>query len=387
MKTFGRMVANTAGAEEGDSAADENDLDRFARNSEGFEWAWNTHVVLVETAEAETMTIEMDRSGTKAMALYRGMWMGETVGTTASDIARRTFMPPHSYRLSAVLGAQMDPAALGPLLDGGRLGNPQRFLPLPVGVTVARGTPRLAITMPYVDYSGGQPVAAWLVEMLEGQNRPAFIRWCPAARAEFEAARAARTGSTFAAWDVDQILARAEIDDPIADMRGHELLHQMKIAAVMARADGLIDPTDAYWHAAGAVMQVRAAVMKATVLVLEAWREVERVKTGRDFGRTRAHGKIAQDVAEDQYRLDVAGKAAAAVEAAGKPISEGKIGENMGKTQQAVLPDVLSWMVNAKLLVEAGLNQRKKKLYALPDPESENATVPVPPRIHSVPAA
>jgi len=104
----------------------------------------------------------------------------------------------------------------------------------------------------HVDYDEA-PVAAWLTELLEGQRRPVWIQRPPAAASAIRATRAARAASTFAGFDVERVLTRAEIDDPMEDMRGHELLQQLKISAVMARAEGLVHPTDEHWEAAGAV--------------------------------------------------------------------------------------------------------------------------------------
>lgn len=367
MKTFGEMLPLRGGpTEESDDSDAEDELERFAQNTEGFAWKWHTDTVLLETAEAEVFMTEMDRTGTKAMALYRGMWMGEVVGTTTSDIKRRTFMSPHTYRFCCALGAQLDLAALGPLLEGGRLGNPQRFLPLPVGVTVAQGSPRVSIQIPDVNYDGANAPALHTVTLMEGQHRPVWIHWPEDARAEFVAARANRTSNTFAAFDVERVLLRAEIDDPLEDMKGHELLHQLKVAAVLARAEGLIDPTNEHWAAAGAIMQVRAAVLRATVNVLEACKKVDRIKTGRNRGEESGHSKLVETSTQDEYRRGVAAKAAKKIQGSDKPLSEKQIGRGMTKTQQGVLPDVLRWMVQAGTLREAGENREGNTLYALP---------------------
>ncbi|QIP38006.1 Bifunctional DNA primase [Rhodococcus erythropolis] len=332
MKTFGSMIDASGHTVELDDNDDvdpgttsEDDLDRFAAKHSGFIWRWNTQRVLLWTAESETFMTEMQRQGTKAMAIYRGGWMGEEIGTTASDVKRRTFMSPHSYRLCCALGAQLDAAALAPVLAGARLGNPQRFGFFPVGVTEVTGSPVLRLPIPDVRYEAS-PAAVAAYQLVEGQRPAVWIHWPPAARAEFEAARRKRRGNIFAAWDTQGILAQAEADDPMAEMGGHELLHQLKIAAVMARYEGLIDPTDEHWFAAGAVMQVRAAVLRATVEVLAACEKVQRIRTGRDKGEVSGHSRIAEHATQDQYRLDIAAKAVAAVKAAGEPISESAIG-------------------------------------------------------------
>ena len=364
MKTFGSMVPSGDAKETDDSGAGEDELDRFAARNKAFRWQRNTDRVLLETAEGELFMTEMNRTGTKAMALFRSMWMGEVVGTTTSDIKRRTFMNAHTYRFCGVIGAQLDLAALGPLLEGGRLGNPQRFLPLPVGVTEAVGSPRQTIEVPPIAYDE-HPVAAGMVELMDGQRPPVFIHWPPAARAEFTAARQRRQADTYAAFDVERVLLQAEIDDPLEDMRGHELLHQLKIAAVLARRDGLIDPTDAHWYVAGAVMQVRAVVLRATVLVLEACKKVERIRTGRDRGEVSGHSKIAEATTQDEFRGEVATKVAARLAEEGRPLSQTQIARPLSRTQQGVVPEVLAYLVDAKTVAVAGVNRNGNTLYAL----------------------
>lgn len=392
MKTFGSMVdAQGHVAEEDDAAepatASDDELDRFgSRFGNAFTWRWNAQRVLLWTAESEGFMAEMQRQGTKAMGIYRSAWMGEEVGTTASDIKRRTFMPAHAYRFCCALGAQLDAAALAPVLAGGRLGNPQRFGFFPVGVTEVVGLPVLRLPMPPVNYHGSRSSAAWAYELATGQQPAVWIHWPPAAREEFTDARRKRKANIFAAWDTEGILARAEADDPLADMRGHELLHQLKNAAVMARYEGLIDPTDEHWHAAGAVMQVRAAMLKATVEVLAACEKVERIRTGRDKGETSGHARIAEVATQDEYRLEIARKAVAVVEAAGAPVSASGIGGKWRGTARGVLGDVLRWCVQEGLLQVAGSNRKGQPLYGLPDAAPAPVIGPAP-GIGAVPPA
>ncbi|TDZ77378.1 hypothetical protein DE4585_04772 [Mycobacteroides salmoniphilum] len=371
MKTFGSMVDAQGRNAEPDQSVDgaeagDDDLDRFAARNSAFTWRWNTKSVLLWTAESESFMVELQRQGTKAMGIYRSAWMGEEVGTTTSDIKRRTFMPAHAYRFGVVMGAQLDSAALAPVLAGGRLGNPQRFGYFPVGIAEVVGSPRMSLPIPPLVYEGAAAPAAWAHELAEGQRPAVWVHWPPAARAEFEAARRKRRTDVFAAFDVEGILARAEAEDPLLDMAGHELLHQLKIAAVMARYEGLIDPTDAHWVAAGAVMRVRTAVLTATLGVLAACEKVERIRTGRERGEVSGHGKIAETATQDQYRLEIAEKALAAVTAAGTPLSENGIGGKWRPTARAVLSDVLKWCVDEKVLREAGTNRKGQRLYALP---------------------
>lgn len=376
LKTFGSMVDRQGNAAELDNdVADPgtqstDDIDRFAARYSAFIWKWNTRAVLLWTAESESFMQELIKQQTKAMAVYRSTWMGEEVGTTTSDIKRRTFMPAHSYRFCCALGAQLDAAALAPVLAGGRLGNPQRFGYFPVGVTEVGGSPTLRLPIPPLVYEGSAAPAANLHELVEGQRPPVWIHWPPAARAEFTEARKRRRTNIFAAWDTEGILAQAEADDPMSEMGGHELLHQLKIAAVMARYEGLIDPTDEHWHAAGAVMQVRGAVLKATAEVLAACEKVERIRTGRERGEVSGHGRIAEHATQDQYRLEIAGKAIAAIEAAGKPLSANDIGGKWRHTARGVLGDVLKWCVDQGALRVAGKNRKGQSLYALPAPVS-----------------
>ncbi|MGC7358374.1 hypothetical protein RA989_21235, partial [Mycobacteroides abscessus subsp. massiliense] len=70
------------------------------------------------------------------------------------------------------------------------------------------------------------------------------------------------------AFSIAEAKRRAASDNLLASCRGHEGVHQFKVAAVLAAADGLMQPTDVHWKAAGAWMAMRDVMMVVVTKVL-----------------------------------------------------------------------------------------------------------------------
>ena len=330
-------------------------------HSAGYEVVRIADTAILTAGEISGMIAEMRRQGTKATSVYRSMWIGEEVGTTTGEVERRTHLAAHSYRFGAVLGAQVDIDALGAIFEEGKLGSPQRFLFLPVSTVPAVGEPVRHIDIPTIDWFDGQAPAATVAAMV-GAINPVWIERPPAAHEEIEANKQARRGRMHLAYSVAEVRRRAE-DDDIDDVRGHELLHQLKLAAVLAIADGLRNPTDEHWHAARIIMQVRELMVAALMLVFDVQREVADRKRGRSQGRSQAEARRAEALDNQEYKVTVATRIMEIIREKGTPASEAEIVRKLGKAQGAVAAATLAEMLQYDMVLVADYNSKGKGLY------------------------
>lgn len=254
-----------------------------------------TDTVMLTVPEMAEMAAEMGRQGTKLSAVLRSAWMGEDLGSTTGEIERRTYLPAHSYRLGAVLGGQVALDALGLLLDEDKLGTPQRFGFFPVKTVPTVGEPVRAIELPPVDWHDGQAAAAQAAG-LTGAVAPVWIRRPPAAHRAIEDHRRAGEARAHLPFSVAEARRRADDDDEdrAGAMHGHAQLHQLKLAAVLAVGDGLREPTDEHWEAAGQIMAVRELMVTTVAAVLDVHRENADRRAGRSRGVAQAAAKLAE---------------------------------------------------------------------------------------------
>lgn len=332
-----------------------------ARDS-GYETVHITDTVMLTAGEISGMIAEMRRQGTKATSVYRSAWVGEELGTTTGEVDRRTYLAPHSYRFGAVLGSQVDVDTLGAIFDEGKLGSPQRFLFLPVQTKSAIGEPVRSIEIKPIDWFNGQAPAA-AVGGLVAPHPPVFIHRPTAAHEEIEANRSARQPREHLSYSVAEVRRRAEDDESIDDIKGHELLHQLKIATALAIADGLRKPTDEYWHAARIVMQVRDLTQATLMKVIIEQRDVADRKRGRSQGKSQAEARRAEAQAKNDYLEEVATRIHEIIRTKGAPTSEAEIYRMLGKAQKATAPEAIAALQHSELVYIAGSNSKGKALY------------------------
>ncbi len=332
-----------------------------AKNA-GYETIRLTDTAIQTAGEISGMIAEMRRQGTKAMSVYRSAWMGEELGSTTGEVERRTYLEAHSYRFGAVLGSQIDVDALAPIFDEGKLGSPQRFLFLPVQTELAVGEPVLSLEIPHIDWYNGQAPAA-AVAGLVAEHPPLYIGRPNAAQEEMEASRASRKPRRAKAYSVAEAERRAEDDDSVEDIKGHELLHQLKIATVLAIGDGLRQATDEYWHAARVIMEVRGITQETLIKVLNKQREVADRKRGRSQGRSQAEARRAEAQAKNDYLEEVATRIHEVIRDKGAPTTESEIYRMLGKAQKATAPEALAGLVSGGLVHIVAYNSKGRGLY------------------------
>lgn len=183
---------------------------------------------VIDVPEIDMLEAQKGRQGSTLMPVLRQSWMGETLGFTNSERARRTALEAHSYRLCLIAGVQ--PLRAGVLLDDAAGGTPQRFMWMRVDDPAA---PRHTEPSPGVEVVRLPEIPAGGCEM----GMPETVA---------KAVRAARLESLHGG------LERQNLD-------GHALLAREKIAAALALLDGRLDATDEDWRLAGHVMAVSDA--------------------------------------------------------------------------------------------------------------------------------
>lgn len=245
--------------------------------------------VLLESDEIDVFVGEMMRQGSKTTGWYRSMWMGGEIGNTVSDRDRRSFIAAHTYRFGIMLGAQPD--AVAPMFNETSKGTPQRFMWLPAQQTIARGDypSRLGIAPVYwfdespsmIPETGGQRPPVWIYPPKAATDALDRARW-----------RAATANPMASPAAADRAAA-------IADR--HAVLQQLKVSAVLAVLDGLDQPQDAHWYAAGAIMTVRRRVIHELVAESDRIKAEGKEAEGALNGVYRASSDAARDAERERH--------------------------------------------------------------------------------------
>lgn len=248
----------------------------------------DTCSILMESDEIDIFVGEMMRQGSKTSGWYRSMWMGGEIGNTVSDKERRSAIAAHAYRFGIVLGAQPD--AVAPMFAETGRGTPQRFMWLPAQQSLPRGVyPAKLETAPVYWFNGSPSMIpanaaqapVWVYPPKAAKDQLARDRWRAATADPFAAPRAA-----------DRAAA-------IADR--HAVLQQLKVAVLLAALDGLAQPQDAHWYAAGAVMQVRRATIHRLVAESDRVKAEGKEAEGALNGVYRASSDAARDAERERH--------------------------------------------------------------------------------------
>ena len=328
----------------------------------GYETVHITDTVMLTAGEIGGMIAEMKRQGTKATNTYRSAWMGEELGTTTGEIERRTYLPDHTYRFCSLLGAQVDLDVLGPIFAEGKLGSPQRFLFLPAQTKKKIGDPVQSLKIPEIDWYDGHAPASATAELVK-PHPPVYIGRPPAADREMKAHRAARDSREHLAYSVAEVDRRADDDDNIEDIRGHELFHQLKIAQAMALGDGLRVATDEYWFAAQVLMEVRELLQTTLMKVFNRQRDVTDRKNAKSQGRKQAESKRAEAEAKGDHLREVATRITDILRELGEPSSEAAIFKKLTKNHGPTFHDAMAELVYQQVIEVVDHNNRGRSIY------------------------
>lgn len=310
--------------------------------------------LLVHSDEIDVITAEFVRLGSKYRGFIRKSWMGEMVGQIASDDKRKSELPPHSTRIGMLVYAQ--PYAIGPIQEDASGGTRARFMrglvglvdeedhgPL-YGTTVA---PVLANQdrLPWRAPTGIPQ--AFMPEMLirnesvpadsEEAKASAIPVWdnCPpwwvgissgvraAIRAELQ--RASRRSK-------DWLLAEAEDAEGIS---GHVVLQREKWAFFIGLLDGDWAISDAYWEAAGVMMEIDRLVDRAAAVMVARHEKNDRAHKGTLDGVGRAAAKAAEGEEGVQKMRETMDRILAVLrDAKGNQLTIGKFNAKLSKPQR-----------------------------------------------------
>jgi hypothetical protein len=193
--------------------------------------------VLLSVTEIDTLAAMAGRNGSTILAELRRAWMGEALGFSYADRAKRLPIDGHTYRLCVLAGIQPDRA--GVLLDDAAGGTPQRFIWLPA---IDPGAPDVAPPQPDALHPARCPDVP--------PGRRIVIDVCQTAREQIDAARL--TGLRGGHTDT---------------LDGHAGLARLKTAAALGllRTRGLPEISEEDWQLAGVVMGVSDATRAAVV--------------------------------------------------------------------------------------------------------------------------
>ncbi|OCB56194.1 hypothetical protein A5722_15010 [Mycobacterium vulneris] len=271
--------------------------------------------VLMAADEVDAVFAEMCRQGTKFASMWRSMWMGAMVGTTTGNVELRTKLLPHTYRLGALLGCQ--PEATVALWEEGNRGTPQRIHWAPCTRRKPNGKPipgpldlayQSEPTPEHVGLPNGyrppvittEPEISTVGNYVAPEPEPQWIEWPTAARrfieAELEALQV--DDDPYGEGDDDE-------EDEVMKLLGHSTFMRLKIMALLAIMDGLEQPTDTHWEAAGIVMQLRELCMRRTKARATRAGKAAAEAKGEEQGIQRATAKLAEDAAATQFDMDL----------------------------------------------------------------------------------
>ncbi|ALM19090.1 hypothetical protein B9M79_04010 [Mycobacteroides abscessus] len=245
--------------------------------------------VLLESDEIDVFVGEMMRQGSKTTGWYRSMWMGGEIGNTVSDRDRRSFIAAHTYRFGIMLGAQPD--AVAPMFNETSKGTPQRFMWLPAQQTIARGDYPSRLGIAPVYWFDESPS---MIPSTGGQRPPVWIYPPKAATDALDRAR-------WRAATANPMASPAAADRAAAIADRHAVLQQLKVSAVLAVLDGLDQPQDAHWYAAGAIMTVRRRVIHELVAESDRIKAEGKEAEGALNGVYRASSDAARDAERERH--------------------------------------------------------------------------------------
>lgn len=318
-----------------------------------YEFERLAHQVLMEADEVDGVFAEMVRQGTKFAAMWRSMWMGARVGTTTGNVELRTNLAPHTYRLGAILGCQ--PEATMVIWDEGGRGTPQRIFWAPVtrrktnGKAVPDPLPLAyrPAQEPMEEAPVGIPDIATLGQIGDLPD-PRWIEWPPAARrfieAELEALQV--DDDPYGESDDDE-------EDEVVKLLGHSTFMRLKVMALLAIMDGLEQPADLHWEAAGVAMQLREMCMRRTRARAVRAGKLAAENRGAEQGVTRAAAKRGEAEAEQAFSRDLQVRIIAVIgqlRAKHETPTAAAIGRRCSKKQQPHVKRYLAAMVEGEAL-------------------------------------
>jgi hypothetical protein len=238
--------------------------------------------------EIDTLISVKGRMGSTLMPMLRSMMMGERLASDTVDASKRRIVASGSYRASITISAQMENA--GPLLAGREAsgGTPQRFLwlqvqgpdldpPIDFETVVRCGVDADENPTTFRTYWAVKPMQIDLPDF-SGKGHPRSPvdegTWRNAVSSVVDEFRDARPYFTLGVdptvldemTEARHNVNRIDLSDPrgtsIDQMAGHRHFIQLRVAALLAIADGRTSVTRQDWRMAAVVMFHSDGVMQ-----------------------------------------------------------------------------------------------------------------------------
>ncbi|WP_431880243.1 hypothetical protein [Micromonospora marina] len=210
-------------------------------------------VALFTVGEIDTLAAHSSMNGSTLLSTMREVYDGAALGAHYAAKEKRRPVRAHRYRAAVIAGIQ--PARAGVLLDDADGGTPQRWVWLPTNDVETDRPVRFMPPTPeggwWTDYEvwapngenpDDEPVPGW------SDDERVEIPVCAAAR---NAVRGKRKGTLFSS-----LTAQGE------GLGGHQLLTQLKVAALLGFLDRRCGVTDEDWALAGQIMAVSDAARR-----------------------------------------------------------------------------------------------------------------------------
>lgn len=254
-----------------------------------------SHSVVLNAPEIGTLNAEFIREGSKTDSMLRSLWVGEIVGSTTGDMARKVTLPSNTYRLGGLWGVQ--PKNAYAILAGAEDGTPQRWVWAPCGENRQNATaaPPRTPPPPGTDF----PTPTWGVggtmygvgggefppeiDKKTELPSPEWVTWSPQMHIDIKAAQAerklAKDRDPYAPMTPEQSALTKRVT-----MESHLTLTKIKLAAALGFLWGHASPDDFDWELAGIMLEVSQRELAGVYAVVQE----NKVSTSRDRGRDRA---------------------------------------------------------------------------------------------------
>ncbi|MFE6388379.1 bifunctional DNA primase/polymerase [Nocardiopsis dassonvillei] len=207
--------------------------------------------------EGESLTKQLERSGTTVGPIMRSAWVGDLLGQANARQETTRILPRGSYAMGLLIGYQEETA--GALLDDSAAGTPQRFL---FCNATDPNIPHQRITHP------GELSGYMLGDDDPFTDAVALTLHFPDDLKD-------------ELWKSQRELAAGEREVE-NELDSHEPLTRAKVAALLALLDGRVDVTREDWDLSGVVWETSCAVRDA---VLNINREKARAEEERQINK------------------------------------------------------------------------------------------------------
>jgi hypothetical protein len=242
---------------------------RRTKTTDGWVLTRTADSVYLSVPEVDTLRALRAREGSTLIGILRSAWIGEQIGFGYADDEKRIEIPPHSYRVSAVIGVQPDRADW--LLKDAAGGTPQRLLWMPVDDSNA---PEARPDLPHFEFT----LPRWPMSDMAGR---VMLEVCDTAVQASDSDGLSKLRGTWTGAALDS----------------HSNFNRLKVAAHLAVLDGRVYVDDDDWQLSELVMRKSSMTRDEVLTQLALTKRAE----SREQGLQRADAmKVTQEAVADR---------------------------------------------------------------------------------------